>query len=1190
MHTDKNLHVIKASAGAGKTFTLAKIYIEQLLWDKKGNLRPKHCNYHQHILAITFTNKATAEMKERIVVRLHELSLGTCVHYEKDFLKAHPSTTPEQLKEAAKCALEDILFDYTAFNVSTIDSFFQTVLRTFVYELDREYDYELQLDEKYAMYQAVQSLMQTIGEGRNTGHIGKWVEEYVESQVNSKSDWNFFGNSMVNNLAEFAQALGKETIMKHHDQIREYLKDMGNGSGISRLSKFAKALAKIRKECEDGINNFHTRVAELLNEMNVDVSQMKKNSPLVKLAQFSDLKSLGNSVNTILSYAESESTEKILKCFKKDVLCEDQIQNKIPQLHELLKEYAALVEKEKVVKDIFSNLWQLGLLGKIDEYLEQYRKDNNLILISDTADLIEKVLDSGVPFLYERMGVWLNHFMIDEFQDTSRKQYTNFKPLLENSLSDGHSNLIIGDEKQSIYRFRNSDPDLFQTALPTEFSAEYNDSVSLETNRRSTKMVIDFNNEFFRKVLEYYKANHVSYTKLQKTYSKLHQEYPEMENKEDEAKRVKGFVKLNVVYGKPTKNTGPLPYIYKSAGGEEFYGKEGVLKCLPEYILDQHERLGYPFGKILVLVNTNGEGDEVVKAILEHNQQNPDRLISIVSAESLKLQNSAAVRMVVSVLHFINSTQFTQDEDAAEDTKDEASGNKQSAEQALMKKRLREQLFYKTLHDFGQAMGQADASADFGKLLANVFRANDELRKKPVDEQVAIFAEQLQKILPNPKNEQSNLVGVVDKIIMEYLEPIGLNKGAETSFLLAFQGVVLDFCSQRSNGGTIYEFLKYWNTKKDKLASVRDQNDNAVKVMTIHKAKGLERPCVIVPFAEWEMGKTDRLVWVPCKYWLHSGEEDKPFLGVPSDGDESIVPPLIPMSGNLLNKLPEFASFASPQMEECVIDSLNKSYVAFTRPRQALHIFSQALPQNFEADSITKINEHLLTYFPNLEGCVAVNSSITGMEGRLAYYSLGIEDDYEAPSADSEDDSENDDEMMPDYTVKPALAKLKVKLPELVTESQESGNRLHRIMSRIRTLNDANRAFEYAVRRRIIEDEGNHYWNIERTKQFIDRLITDPQTAQWYAVGNKVYNERSIFIPASGAEEAKHLRPDRIVRTKDGRTLVIDYKFGDEPSAKQQAGYERQVKRYCSILSKLWNTTVEGYLLHAKSFTIQKVV
>ena len=179
---------------------------------------------------------------------------------------------------------------------------------------------------------------------------------------------------------------------------------------------------------------------------------------------------------------------------------------------------------------------------------------------------------------------------------------------------------------------------------------------------------------------------------------------------------------------------------------------------------------------------------------------------------------------------------------------------------------------------------------------------------------------------------------------------------------------------------------------------------------------------------------------------------------------------------------------------------------------------------------------------------------------------------------------------MPDYTVSPILDRFRVKLPELATKIQESGKRMHHIMSRIRTAEQVKKAISYAVKRGIITADDEQYWNLSRAEAFLDRLMTDEQTAHWFAKGNKVYNERSIYIPPTASDRAHHLRPDRIVRATDGSIYVIDYKFGDTPGEKQQATYKRQVQTYCRFLSDLWHAPVEGYLLYAKAFKVEKVV
>lgn len=1147
----QNLHVIKASAGAGKTFTLAKLYIEQLLWDAQGNLRPMDCRYHQHILAITFTNKATAEMKERIVNRLHELSEGTCADYQSEFLKKYPSTTPEQLKAAARNALANILFDFTQFNISTIDSFFQTVLRTFVYELDCEYDYEIQLEDKDAIYQSVQTLFQSLSNesqssDKEKSRLSVWVKKYVDDKIKSRTDWRFFGSNMQDDMTDFAKVILNEEFMAYQQEVNEYLNSFTDNDK-AYLNEFVDKLLAVRKQKESTCEKAVASIHKMVRTHELEDSYFKYTLAAIRKGE----SIVDKKFETIKNFVESP--EKFENQFKKGTTFPE---GYIHNLYDKICLYVELTNHISIINDVISNCWKLGFLNKIAECLEQYRKDNAVILISDTTDLIRKVLDGGVPFLYERMGMWLHHYMIDEFQDTSKKQYENFKPLLKDSVANNHFNLIIGDEKQSIYRFRNSDPDLLQSQLKEDFTEQYNDSVVLDTNWRSCKNIIEFNNHFFQRVMEHYQKAHPSFEKLQLTYRQLTQRYPAKSDPAKESKRDKGFVKLNIV-GDSSQS---------SSGKKEKNAKhDAILEMLPHYILDLHENWNFPFGKILILVNTNKEGVQVVDALLEYNHGHPERPISIMSAESLLLKNSTAVRLIISVLRFICSSQ-----NADLLTHHDSSSSSESG----MERELAEQFYYKVLHDFGKVVGTKTHVSDLGEALEKVFRHNDAFVALSKEEKIEQLANTFKSFLPNAQKEHTALVGLVDKIIHEYLQPIGLNKDGEATFLMAFQDVVLDFCCQH-NTGTIHEFLKFWDRKKEKLAVPASDNNDAVEVMTIHKAKGLERACVIVPLADWEMCKIDSKLWMPRKYWT----SPEPFFSI----DGEIVPPVIPISASSISKVPQFEPFINPKLEESIIDCLNKTYVAFTRPRQALHIL---LPKKKDSKNSSpkepNIDDILVNIFPTLEGCTQQPEE-NGME----VYTIGEPKPYSAPQATEQEETETT--QLTDYTVIPIGDRLRIKLPHLIIDSRESGNRMHRIASHIRYNTDVEKVLRHAERRRWLGIEQEHYWNMQRARDFFHRLTIDSLTAPWFAEGNVVYNERSIFIQATPSSPDMAVRPDRIVITPDEKAIVIDYKFGDTPSPEQAKKYEQQVTHYCQILSRLWNRPIEGYLLYAKSFTLKKV-
>ena len=1154
----RHLHVIKASAGSGKTYTLAKLYIEKLLWDAQGNLRPANSYYHRHILAITFTNKATAEMKERIVARLQELSEGKCTDYETEFLKAHPTTSAQELKQAAKEALDNLLFDYAQFNVSTIDSFFQTVLRHFVFELDCEYDYELQLEEDDALRQSVFSLLQTMSASSKGDHLLQWVKKFVLEKVRTNSDWNVFGSSGIDDLVKFANILRNEEFMAYHQALQEYVSDFGSGSGKSRLSQFVAQIATKVKKKEEQMAKEESNIKDFIfafdvSDLNNTLKNIRNGDPISgKIKNFKEW---------------IENPEKMKSQFKAAYVQANGMPD-VGKLLEILEKYVAIADEIDVAKKVTANIWKLGLLGKISELLDQYRKDNGVILLSDTTDLIHKVLESGVPFLYERMGVWLNHFMIDEFQDTSQKQYRNFKPLLENSLANAHFNLIIGDEKQSIYRFRNSDPDLLLTQLNADFPLQYDDSVKLTTNRRSAKRIVHFNNDFF----EYVVNQFANYQKLQDTYNQLHQELPDAHSQK-EAQHEEGYIRVNLVKSASKSKA--------DKAGEEDTGttEKEVLRVLPSYILRLHHELHYPFGKILILVNTHTDGDQVVDALLNHNHTHPDDVINIVSAESLLLKNSAAVKLIISVLKFINSTQYS---DILANKPGEQEPSRVTVGKPKISKDLADQFYYKVLHEMGRAMAENANGEDVGNLLEKVFRNNDAFLQMSKQEQINQFAEQFKDLLPNPHHEQIGLVGLVDRIILQYVAPLGLNQGGETTFLLAFQGVVLDFCNQRSRIPTIYDFLRFWEQKKDKLAVASGGTDNAVEVMTIHAAKGLQRECVILPFANWALKKTGNdLCWLPKEQWMGNSGKSEPFMGVPSNGDDSIVPPLIPIPFNMIKENERFQTYVDPIKEEDLIDCINKTYVAFTRPGKALHIFA-----NEGSGKGTPLNQLLREYFENNKG---KGTPMLDDQGKVIGYTIGEELPYSPKKEDASKEAEPDALQMPAYAVYPIDNRLRIKMDQLVTENQDIGNRMHRIVSKIQYAGDVDKAIRYAIKRRILGNGDEQYWNIERADAFLRRLVTDATTAPWFAAENSVYNERPIFIPATADKPATTLRPDRIVRTPDGSVVVIDYKFGDAPSEAQKAAYEKQVANYCHLLSRLWNTQVEGYILYAKSFAIHQV-
>ncbi len=1161
----KGLRVLRASAGSGKTYTLAKLYIEQLLWATdpstgKCRLRTGR-DYHDHILAITFTNKATEEMKRRIVTELYNLWQGEC-DYMPDFLKTH-AESEDEIKAAAHKALKEVLFSYASFHVSTIDSFFQTVLRAFAYELDCEYDYELQLDEEYAMRVAIHDFLKTLGAGPKNESVSKWVKELVRDDVVSKGDWNFFGRAAFKELMGLLKSMNKETFVNERPELLTYLQH--KGSGVSPLQQFKKAVLEVALRYENaylgkpgsGLSPDDFRA--LLARFSLSEDDITGRSALRNLLRERDPK---KKLSDSLTEYTAEDLNNSRKCFKVPVsmdACDailafrDAVQSSLNQ--------------GKALKSLVGGIWRLGMVAEVNRHLETFRKDNNLLLISDTNELIARVLESGVPFMYERVGTWLNHFMIDEFQDTSRKQYANFKPLLEQSLSTGKENLIIGDEKQSIYRFRNSDPDLLHHDLEADFLRFYDDSQTLKVNYRSFERIVKFNNVFFRALLDAYVTAQPDYGKLQSTYAHLHQEY----SGNYDTTGLNGYVRVNFLYDSKTGLK------CCDENGEVLKPADQMLATLPSYLLELHHHKGIAYKDMLILVNTHNVGNAVVQRLLKHNQESDaSDAIAVISGESLLLKNSPAVRLVVTVLRLVDSTQFKPGEEEEPDEE----------ESRLMERRLSDQYQYRVLHDFVNAVAEMPKDADCGDQLAASFAANESLRAESVATQLATYAADMAQVLPDSQKEMLCLVSLVEKIIDRYVLQGGKRTTNESPFLMAFQNYVVEFSQKSNGGGTVHEFLRYWDEQCNRLSVPSSEDVDAVSVMTIHAAKGLERNCVIIPYADWAMVKCDEVEWISKQEWLNNGD---PVGGIGAGTESGIVPPLIPVNHSVLQEFSAFSKHLASITQESLIDSINRTYVAFTRPRQQLHIF--AIVKELHHDVPETVGDWLHKLLPEMEGVASHNydaniQSVTcekeDVTSFLQYCEYGTPEmayvkDGAAETKVQEDALTGDDSTLT-YFVKSALPMLKVRLPKESTVKQQEGQRLHHVFSLVNYQGDEAYALRYAQKHRVVD--GDNEWTTAMLKEVFAKMFSHPVISQWYAAGNRVLNERNIISTTSISFSKR--RPDRVIVRPDGEVVVVDYKFGSNYSPEVREKNASQVAEYVKLVRKMGHDRVRGYLWYVR--------
>ena len=599
------LNIYKASAGSGKTYTLVYKYIYLLL--------SKKLNYaHRRILAVTFTHKATNEMKSRVLKELFLLGKGEESGYRNN-LSQDLNITPDVLNIRAKKVLVDILQDFTKFSISTIDSFFQQIVRAFVRELNLSGTYNIELDNNEVLTQAIDNLFFELGEKENVD-LFKWLTAFTRENIADSKHWN--PRFQINSLGEEVfkedyQSKLRETSEKLHDK--------------SFLKNYKQTLNEIIKNYEQKLVNIGMKGRSVVEESGLEYKDFS----------YGDVKYFEKLINKkfelpgirLCSFMDEPEKSCPKKSTNPDVVVRVFSQQLIP----LLKEAIDLLENKSSdynsAKIILRRINTLGILSDISTYISKLSKDENIMPLSETNMLINKIIsDSDTPFIYEKTGTNIDHFMIDEFQDTSSLQWKNFEPLIKNSISQGNENLLVGDVKQSIYRWRNSDWHLLGEVVPNDKTLQSN-TETLDTNWRSKSVVVQFNNDFFTQAATTLAKKIADTTTIVNAYSDVQQK---CSNSDSE-----GYVQLDFIDDK------------------ENNWKEQALEKLLEDIKQLQER-NFSLHEIAILARDKNDVQLATQFLIEHN-------IAVVSNEGLLIAAAPCVRFVLAILRlFINANDCIQ--------------------------------------------------------------------------------------------------------------------------------------------------------------------------------------------------------------------------------------------------------------------------------------------------------------------------------------------------------------------------------------------------------------------------------------------------------------------------------------------------------------------------------------------------
>lgn len=1042
------LKVYRASAGTGKTYRLTLMYLNLLL----GNSARFDPRAFYGILAVTFTNKATDQMKARILNTLESLAAGEASALGNDLCR-ETGLPFEELVSRAVTVHKTLLHNYSWFSVSTLDAFFQRVLHSFVMEAGLDTGYSVDTDTEYLLDKTARRMITRIPQDDS---LRVWFTDLINEKIARSDSWDAF--RLLRQVGyqatrESFRTMGEAFAGKISD--RDFLRDF-IGKYQQIIQDFEQRMATWGTMAQNLISAGGFSAADFPNKDKSFARYFEKISdshPAVDsfIPGKRVLDALGGTQTVWYNKSSPPGLEKMQQVL-------------MPILGSIQDYYKSHYPLYATAVAIREQLPQMGLLADVITTMRQVQQEDNTLDIGDSTYLLSQLAgDGNTPFIYERIGAGYDSFLLDEFQDTSYLQWKNMYPLLVNGLSQGADSLIVGDVKQAIYRWRNSDWKILgeEIAKDPQLIRQGVDFFSLNTNRRSYREVIGFINLLIDKIL-----GTLSETIREKTAA--------CDNLEEGDRQYFEHLLFNAyldhtLYTPAGAADDPPGYVRVNTFSSE--GEDSVtlktLSALQDLLVSLLSR-GYDPSDILVLVRTRENARIITRHFLQSAvSQNGEgfQLPQVVSDDSLYLASSPAINLVISLLRLAH---------------------------------------YR--HDACNARAALSILSDFGKPEVMDDREFlDRLRFLPL-------ADAFEAIV-----QRMDWTGDLEAI--PYLQELH-------DMLLLFAG---------NDGGGVYAFLNWWKDRgKEKMLST-GLPGQAVRVLTIHKAKGLEARVVIVPFCNWPLDPRtgSQVIW--------AGTSREPFN----------QPEQLPVLYNdrLLHTF--FVRDYFLEYAQRCLDSLNLLYVAITRAREELYLF---LPET-DTPSRDDISFHIRkALFQNqAEGDLVWSC---GMQQPPARKTVKENDEGFRPRA------------YPSHDFRESL-KLVYREDDFEYAAEDSmrqwGIVLHKALSRLEVEADIARVLEELVM------EGELSGNKETVSKYaaiIEKTLSDPQVCPWFDGSWTVRNESSILGPSG------KLRPDRVME-KDGKTVILDYKFG-----KPDPLHHRQMNRYVASLKRMGYKQVEGRLLY----------
>jgi ATP-dependent exoDNAse (exonuclease V) beta subunit len=1050
--------VYRSSAGSGKTFTLVKEYLKIALTDTQDP--PKQ---FRRILAITFTNKAASEMKDRIIRALKDLSAADHTKIPAgsamllNILMNETSFSPDVLRERAASVLKAILHNYSDFAIGTIDSFVHKVVRSFAFDLKLPVNFEIELDAKKLLGEAVQILISKIGEDEQLTNI---LVEFAEAKAEEEKSWH-----IEKDLNDLAQELLKEEGALHIAKLRE----LSIPDFITIRKKMQEAILVFEKNLsakgEEAVKLIRSRQLDhnVFFYKGSGIYKYFENIALLKKKHDFD-------PNSYVIKTIEENKWPSGEASSSDIASIDAIKVRLTELYHSIQESKEKgISRYRLFQMLSKKMYSLAVLNEIEKILEDYKKENAILHISEFNKLIaEIVFEEPVPFIYERLGERYSNYLIDEFQDTSVLQWQNLLPLVDNALSEEQFTMLVGDGKQAIYRWRGGDVAQFadlpairgfddnpvilerESSLKRHYKPQF-----LGSNYRSKMEIIDFNNSLYRKLSESLPDEH------RRIYDKLEQN------------------------GNPKNTGGGISIEFFS--GEKSDQQEAHRQRVSELAANLLTE-GYHYGDMAILTRTNLEGNEMATFLIQKG-------IPVLSNDSLLLSHSYTVNFLAAVFRLL----YNANDDVAK------------AEIILF-------------------LSNKEASSQLERDLlqsGNNSAFHHWLEEKNID----FRPRQLLKL---PLYQMSE----------ELLRIFHLDKKPDP-YLIFFLDEILSFSNGRDS--SLAGWVQHWEIRKEKASAIVPNGIDAVNILTVHRAKGLEYPVVILPLAD--------SVVKPGKntFWL--------------DLDEEIIPEFktgIVENTKVLEQT-RYAPLFSEEQFRTQLDNLNILYVATTRPEERLYLLCGNLKTDAKSsgDFSSMLNWYCgqMNLLPDGHGRIILAEG-TSRLGKTEKKEPGKESTFLNTFIST--DWQN--------KIRIRSASREVWSDEQ-QKKQDTGLVIHTILSRIKTHADLESALFSVYEEGLIDSD-----ELPEIRVLLDRVLNHPTLLPFFAEGLKVKNEAEILL-ADGTS----FRPDRIVYTPS-KTVIIDYKTGKETSS-----HHDQVENYALILSDMGERVIEKYLVYTDEMRVVQV-